>query len=120
MNKDTLMKNGINYEEGIHRFCDNSAMYEKYLKKLLEITLIDELHSAVEENRLPDAFQICHKLKAFIGNLSIPTLYDAICRLTETLRAKPVNEEMVEKQLAYMETLYKQIVSVISKEVAHE
>lgn len=86
MNKETLKAGGIDYEEGLDHFSGNKQLYEKYLNRFLELTLFDEMKERIEEGDLKEAFECAHKLKSFVGNLSIPGLYAEIEELTENLR----------------------------------
>lgn len=87
MNIEKLKAGGIDYEEGLERFSGNEQLYGKYLKKLLTIDTYEEMREAVLQGELQKGFELAHKLKAFIGNLSIGYFYDRLKALTEELRA---------------------------------
>lgn len=87
MNIDTLKASGIDYEDGLERFSGNSALYEKYLDKLLTNRTYEETREAACKGDIQLAFESAHKLKAFIGNLSINHFYEEIRALTEEFRA---------------------------------
>lgn len=87
MNIKKLQDCGIDYEDGLKRFSGSTAIYKKHLNKFTEITLIDDVEDALNRCELQDAFEACHKLKAYVGNLSMPLLYNVVCDLTEWLRS---------------------------------
>lgn len=87
MNIEKLKASGIDYEDGLSRFSGNRNLYEKYLRKLLTVTLYEEMKAALEKKDIKEAFECAHKFKAFIGNLSIAHFYEEIKNLTEELRA---------------------------------
>lgn len=87
MNIEKLKAGGIDYEEGLERFSGNEQLYAKYLKKLPENNTYQEMKELVLKGEIQQAFEAAHKLKAFIGNLSISHFYDKIRVLTEELRA---------------------------------
>ncbi|MDO4556953.1 MAG: hypothetical protein Q4B70_17720, partial [Lachnospiraceae bacterium] len=82
---------GIDYEDGLKRFSMNQKIYEKHLRKFVSLTLIDEIEDAINRCELKEAFEACHKLKAYVGNLSMPVLFDVVCDLTEWLREGRTN-----------------------------
>lgn len=87
MNIEKLKAVGIDYEDGLERFSGNSQLYFKYLQRLLTTGLYEEVREAACQGRIQDAFEASHKLKAFIGNLSINHFYEEIKVLTEEFRA---------------------------------
>lgn len=87
MNIEKLKAAGIDYEDGLERFSGNEQLYVKYLKKLLTIQTYGEMREAVLEGDVQKAFEAAHKLKAFVGNLSISSFYDKLKELTEEFRA---------------------------------
>lgn len=87
MNIDMLKASGIDYEDGLERFSGNSQLYEKYLTKFLDNHTYEEMRDAACGNDLRQAFELAHKLKAFLGNLSMSHFYEEIRSLTEEFRA---------------------------------
>lgn len=117
MDIERLKQCGIDYDSGIHRFCDNKKMYEKYLRKFTEIKLYDELKQSIAAGDTEQAFECCHKLKAFIGNLSIPELFDNVCTLTELLREETPDAAKVNEQLILTEGMYKEVIGTLEEEL---
>lgn len=87
MKIDRLKAVGIDYEEGLERFSGNEQLYIKYLNKLLTVDTYEKMREAALAGEIQEAFAAAHKLKAFIGNLSISHFYDKIKNLTEEFRA---------------------------------
>ena len=114
MNWEKLEQSGVNCEEGLNRFSGNEQLYEKYLKKLLELTLYEEMKQAIMEERIHDAFLASHKLKSFIGNLSIGSFYEDIRELTEQLRAETGQDYSA--RLKEMDAKYERIIAAIKEE----
>lgn len=113
MNIEQLKASGIDYDEGLDRFSGNSHLYEKYLKKLLDITLYEEMKQAIEHGDIEVAFDCAHKLKSLIGNLSINHFYNEIKNLTDQLRAKTVDKQEIRKNLAALDKEYTKILEAI-------
>lgn len=111
MNIENLKKNGIDYEDGLSRFSGNAKLYEKYLMKLLDITLYEDMKTAIDKGDIKSAFEYAHKLKAFIGNLSILDFYDGIKDLTEILRAGELKD--FKDELAELDKEYELILQAI-------
>lgn len=87
MKLERLKASGIDYEDGLERFSGNSQLYEKYLKKFLANSTYEEMREAACNGELERAFENAHKLKAFIGSLSMNHFYEEIRALTEEFRA---------------------------------
>lgn len=87
MKIEKLKAYGIDYEEGLERFSGNQQLYIKYLKKLLTLDTYKEMRELALKGELQPAFEAAHKLKAFVGNLSVGYFYDNLKALTEDLRA---------------------------------
>lgn len=87
MNIDELKSWGIDYEEGLDRFSGNEKLYLKHLRKLLSNDTYTAMREAAINGEVQKAFEAAHKLKAFVGNLSISCFYDMLKALTEDFRA---------------------------------
>lgn len=96
MERERLEACGIDYQEGLHRFSENVKIYEKYIKRLPGLDIYENMKRALAEEDCHTAFEECHKLKAFIGNLGIHPFYEDICELTDELRKEQgVSGEML-------------------------
>lgn len=116
MNPEKLKACGIDYEEGLHRFSGRAGVYEKYLGKLVGLDIYQDLKEAAAKGDASGAFEACHKMKAFVGNLSISQLYGRIANLTELLRnAEEITEEIT-TSLESVDLSYQEVVQTIREE----
>ncbi len=88
MNRDKLIRAGVDYDEGVERFGGNPAVFEKYLAKFFAGGYMELIEQQLEAGDIAAAFRTTHDLKALAGNLSINHCYQAICALTEQLRSQ--------------------------------
>lgn len=120
MNVEQLKACGIDYDDGLRRFSGSTQLYEKYLKRLPELEIYDELKAAVLAGDTEAAFQASHKMKSFIGNLSIPHMYGEICELTDILRTGAPNEDAVAQHMGAIDSMYQDVAATVRKEMAGE
>ena len=92
MNREKLIEAGIDYDEGVHRFAGKPEIYEKYLLKFFEGSLMDDLSDELKNNDFDKAFQTAHSLKGTAGNVSLNRFYSKICELVEMLRGENVKD----------------------------
>ena len=88
MDINILQNAGINYAEGVERFSNHSAIYEKYLNKFLADDEFNNLCLAMQNQDYDTAFRCAHTLKGVVGNLSINGFLDKIKPFVEALRDK--------------------------------
>lgn len=117
MNPERLKEGGIQYEEGLHRFSGHVKIYEKYLAMLPGLDIYEELKQAVEAGQAAQAFDSCHKLKSFVGNLSIPDLFMQVCESTELLRGAEEISDKARMKLCQMEQSYERTAEIINSEM---
>ena len=86
MNEERLALAGVDYADGVKRFCGKAELYEKYLGRFPEDENYVGLVDALGANDYEAAFRYAHTLKGIAGNLSLATLYTKICPLVEALR----------------------------------
>lgn len=101
--KNELEENGILVEEGTARFMGNEALFLQFLKKFREDSNYQKLEQALLNEDVETAFAAAHTLKGVAGNLSLHKLYEAVGRMTESLRSGELQEalqvrEEVQKQ----------------------
>lgn len=84
---DKLKAWGCDVDEALERFVDDKELYITCFNMFLVDTSFDALKQSLENNDCKAAFEACHTLKGVGGNLSAGPLYEAICVLTEKLRA---------------------------------
>ena len=64
MNKEKLKAYGVDYENAVKRFAGNEALYERFLKKLIEDNHLAIGEQAMKEERYEDVLEAVHALKA--------------------------------------------------------
>ncbi len=79
---------GCNTAEGLKRCLNQETFYLNLVQMGLKDENFAKLEEAIKNNDLDKSFEIAHGLKGSIGNLAITPLYNAICEITEELRAK--------------------------------
>jgi len=114
MNREELMNAGINYDQGVNRFAGNSAIYEKYLSKIFDSSLMADLKEQIEKKNYENAFRTSHDLKGTSGNLSMNTFFKAICAVVEELRSGSPGENLMELY-ENAESLYNLAKNVVKK-----
>lgn len=77
---------GANTGEAMKRFLNNTALYEKMLKKLPDSMNGKGVMEAIEAGNIDGAIEIAHTLKGVLGNLSITPLYEAYTKIVALLR----------------------------------
>mgnify|MGYP002626879448 CR=1 FL=1 len=85
---EKLKEMGISTEKGLARCMNKEAFYFKMIIMGLSNEYFDALETALNENRLDDAFEMAHGLKGVIGNLELDPIYTPLAEMTEMLRAK--------------------------------
>jgi len=118
MNIQRLKEHGIDYEDGLRRFSGHSAIYEKYIKRLYQLDFYEDLKTSLEKKDVQGAFESAHKLKTFIGNLSIPILFQEISQLTDILRSGTL--EGTEEAMIDIDDRFTDLESVIQQEIEEE
>ncbi|MBE6748964.1 MAG: Hpt domain-containing protein [Ruminococcaceae bacterium] len=99
MNREILMSVGIAYDEAIGRFTGATELFEKFLKEMAIMRVIEPLQKALTEGKTDEAFAIAHTLKGNFGNMSAKTLYEKITPLVDELK----NGNLIEAQKCYIE-----------------
>ena len=85
---EQLKNNGADVETGLSRCVGNKDLYLKLVNMGLSDKKFEELGTAITQNDLTQAFELCHALKGVIGNLALTPLFDALSQMTEKLRAR--------------------------------
>lgn len=86
MNREKLIEAGVDYDDGVERFCGKPEIYEKYLKKFFQSGLLSAVESRLASGDISGAFRATHDLKSSAGSFSLSRCYTAVCTLTEQLR----------------------------------
>ena len=98
---EELSELGANIEEAKARFMDNTALYERMLKRLPDVTEKAQVKAAFDSGDYEAAEKSAHSLKGVVGNLALDALYEGYSRIVELLReGKPAEAaELLEKTL---------------------
>ena len=88
MTIDTLKRFGANTDEGLARCMNKEDFYLKMVNMALADQRFTDLEPVLGQKDYDKAFEICHAIKGTTGNVSLDPLYNAICEMTELLRAK--------------------------------
>ena len=101
---------GADVEDGVRRCVNNEAFYLKMVEKAVADLDTAELRSALAEENLDRAFEICHGMKGVLANLSLTPALRPASEMTELLRKRirtdyePLTAEL-EKQLELLRAL---------------
>lgn len=112
MNVQIIKNAGIDYDEGLNRFSNKPALYEKHLKKFSTDLSFVELKSAMENDDMEAAFRAAHTLRGTTGNLSIAVLYNKFGPFVEMLRGRS-NISAAKKEFPIIEELYCHVAEAI-------
>ncbi len=98
---ENLKEYGADVESGLSRCANNEALYFRLVKLIVQELSAGELGAALTEGDLDKAFNVAHKLKGGVTNLSLTPIADPLCELTDLLRSKTPGD---------YETLYSEII----------
>ena len=80
-----------NYQEALSRLM-NDAFIARMLGKFHDNNSYNDIISSYENNDFPALFSAVHAFKGVAGNLSLTSLFDLSCDITEKTRSlEPVN-----------------------------
>ena len=77
---------GADLEDALARFMDNSALYEKMLKKLPPMLEQVPVLEYIESGDMDTALSNAHTIKGVVGNLSLVPLHDAYTEIVDLFR----------------------------------
>ena len=92
MNIEDLKNYGIDVNDGLSRFMNNAAMYEKFLAKFSQNDTYPQLKQAIENKNPEEGFFHAHTLKGVCGNLSFSELLVPLNELVEYLTARNIED----------------------------
>lgn len=98
---------GGNYADVIGRL-HSEAFVQKFVLKFADGAEYDQLHAALNESRIQDAFRAAHTIKGVASNLGMTELYATSSQLTELLRdgiQRDVTDALAELDASYQKTL---------------
>ncbi len=108
---EELAELGVDIEDATTRFMNNSALFEKMLKKLPKVVDDAEVIPFIESGDYETAFSNAHTLKGVMGNLSITPLYKCYSEALNLFRegnntaAKELIEQSAELQQKIVECI---------------
>ena len=85
---ESLRAFGADVDAGLERCLNKEDFYLKMVNMALADQRFADLEPALEQKDYDKAFELCHALKGTTGNVSLDPLYNAVCEMTELLRAK--------------------------------
>ncbi|MCM1166069.1 MAG: Hpt domain-containing protein [Lachnospiraceae bacterium] len=104
---------GADVDDALARFMNNSALYEKMLKKLPKVIEDAPVMPYVRSGDLETAMSNAHTLKGVLGNLSLVKLYENYTETVNLLRggdtaaAEKLLTETLELQKSFLECIEK-------------
>lgn len=103
---ERLRENGFDVDGALHRFLNNTKLYETCLKKFLNDKSYEEMKQGYLDGNVENTFRAAHTLKGLTSNLGMDTLYKALQPMVEELRAgnMPQDVEMQEVGELYKKT----------------
>ncbi|MBR2876082.1 MAG: Hpt domain-containing protein [Clostridia bacterium] len=113
MDKDVLISAGIDYEEAMDRFAGSTDIYEKFLREMASMKVIEPLQKALTQGNNEEAFKIAHTLKGNFGNLSVKPLFNIISEIVDELKEN--NLLSSQKLYIQLETEYDAVTNAIRR-----
>ncbi len=69
-----LRYSGIDVDAALERFCNNTALYEEYLKKFLDDPTFINMVEQIRKKDFVEGYNCCHALKGYSGNHGFPEI----------------------------------------------
>lgn len=104
---------GVNTEEGVARFVNNAALYEKMVKRFVENAETVKVMEFLEAGDIETAKANAHNLKGVTGNLSLTPLFTGYSEIMTLLRSD--DTEQAKQKLAELLPVQEEIVACIQK-----
>ncbi len=101
---DILRDYGADIDGVMDRFMDDEELLADCLVEFMGEDQLLKLRAAIESKDYEESFEVAHALKGVSGNLGLTPLFDKVCVLVESLRAKdygPVENEFSDVCDAY-------------------
>lgn len=110
---DELREFGVDVDEGLQRFINNSALYEKMLHTFPSMVHSSRVSVDFDANDYDEVIEKTHALKGVTGNLSLTPLFEAYTKIVDLLRAgKP---EDAREELKKVLPIQEDIINCIEK-----
>ena len=85
----------VDVQDGLKRFMNNAALYEKMLKKFPAAAETLPVLTHFDSRNLEAALANAHTLKGMTGNLSLTPLYEAYTEIVALLREEKPDEAKI-------------------------
>jgi len=85
---ELLRAYGANVDEALKRCMNNEAFYLRLVDRAINDPDFEGLPEAVEQKDLDRGFELAHRLKGVMANLSLTPLGGPIAEITELLRSR--------------------------------
>ena len=105
----------VDVQDGLKRFVNNAALYEKMLKKFPAAAEDLPVLTHFESGNLESALANAHTLKGMTGNLSLSPLYKSYTDIVALLRAN--DPEEAKKLLIGVIPVQEEIVACIKNHI---
>ncbi len=92
-------------EDAMHRFMDNTALYERMLKKLPEVIAKAPVKEFLDSGDMETVLSNAHTIKGVVGNLSLMKLHEYYTQIVEYCREEDYKsaESTLDKTLVLQE-----------------
>lgn len=105
----------VDIQDGLRRFMNNTALYEKMLKKFPAAAEGLPVQEHFDSGNLETALANAHTLKGMTGNLSLTPLYESYTEIVALLRAN--DPEKAKALLADILPVQENIINCIKRYV---
>lgn len=86
--KELLAAEGVDMKKTLARFMNKEALYEKFLKKLLQDTNFEGLRESVAQQNYEEVLKFAHTLKGVTANLGLDPLEEHFAQMVADVRAE--------------------------------
>lgn len=104
---------GVDTDEGVTRFVNNAALYEKMVKRFVDSAESTKVAEFLESGDLETAKANAHSLKGVTGNLSLTPLFAGYSEIMTLLRSDEIAQ--AKQKLTELLPVQEQIVACIKR-----
>lgn len=113
MDKNILIKAGIDYDDGVRRCGDNSELYERLLGLFLADDNFESAKKSLDDKNYEELFSHTHEIKGMSGNMSITDVYKTSSDVVALLRAK--DYDAIPEAFSELSDAYEKAAAAITK-----
>ncbi len=92
MNEKELVLAGVDVQDMLDRFLNNTALIRMIVGKFVNDTTFAQLQKAIEDGDMKQAEFTCHTLKGICGNMSLKALFELFQEQLRLFRAGQFDE----------------------------